>query len=409
MANESDIDLFQQGKDEWNKWAQERLAEKEELQNSGTWSVEKNGHGTNDATIKWISDASVDFSKHLFTSHADFKGFVFPHTANFNSIRIKSGCRLNFQNAVFLWEATFETVAFPNRVDFRHAEFFGKATFRDSNFQSVARFNPTKFHNLAGFRRVRFSHNAWFGGARFKDDAVFSEATFCKTANFSNSIFVGLASFNWAESTGPFSLSEAKFEVVPDFTQMSFRAPVRLDDLEVVQARPFQRKGDKERAACYRALKKIAIESHDHLREQQFFASEARERRGNDDPTWSAKWWFSFAYELFSDFGRSFPRPLGLFFASILIFAAVYGTGSRFQCAWPKTWVLPELYLSLLNSLPLVGFARAYGRELAETCLFGGSQTLRPAMDIIFIGQNIWSAVLIFLFLLAVRNHFRIK
>lgn len=53
---------------------------------------------------------------------------------------------------------------------------------------------------------------------------------------------------------------------------------------------------------------------------------------------------------------------------------------------------------------PFGGTATAIARR-DPVSVIGSS----PAMDMLFIGQNIWSAILIFLFLLAVRNHFRIK
>ena len=367
-----------------------------------------------------MENASVDFSRHTFSDNLDFRELVFPHKANFNSVKIKNGQRVDFFGATFHSDASFVTVNFPARADFREVEFRGDAIFRDSTFVSIARFNSARFFKTAGFRRVAFSDHAWFIGARFGGAAVFSEATFSKTASFSETVFTGLASFNWAESTGPFSLSEAEFGLVPDFSQMSFRAPVRLDHLRVAQAARFQRIGDKERAASYRALKKIAIESHDHLREQTFFASEARERRGDDDPVGSPNWLFSFVYELLSDFGRSIARPIGWLILSLLGFAAATATyvpaDVRDGCKWQSSWLLPEIYVSFLHSLPIVGFGRGEKRDQALICLFGttgemGAEkpNVSPAWDMLFIGQNIWSAILIFLFLLAVRNHFRIK
>ncbi|MDP2618672.1 MAG: pentapeptide repeat-containing protein [Hyphomicrobiales bacterium] len=389
MANQSDINRWKKGKDHWNKWAEGCLAAKVKLEKDGKWAVDRAGVATNAETKRWINSATTDFSGHFFEAKTDFSAFVFPH------------------------EVTFAVAEFRHRADFSGAKFCGSAYFRDATFRSVARFNSARFCKAASFRRTTFSGNAWFIGSRFKEKSVFSEATFDKTANFSESKFFGLASFNWVQSTGSFSLADALFAEVPDFTQTSFRAPVRLDNLRVPQARPFKLKGHDERAAYYRALKKIAIESHDHLRELNFFASEIRERRCNDDPWWHIRYWVGFFYELSSGFGRSILLPLAWLFASFVGFAYLYGRHAPDGCmpdsAWPDTRFLAEFYLSFLNSLPLVGFARAHGRDLAEKCLFGSSEAIKPTVDIVFIGQNIWSALLIFLVLLAVRNHFRIK
>lgn len=188
---------------------------------------------------------------------------------------------------------------------------------------------------------------------------------------------------------------------------------MRLDNVEVPTAQPLQLFGDNERAAYYRALKKIAIESYDHQRELKFFASEIRDRRCNDDPWWHIRYWIGFVYELSSAFGHSIVLPIFWLFASFVCFAFLYGwqapDGYIADCAWPDTRFTPDYYLSFLNSLPLVGFADVHGRDLAEKCLFGLSKMIKPRMDIVFIGQNVLSATLIFLFLLALRNHFRIK
>jgi hypothetical protein len=61
MANRNDLLRWKKGKADWNKWAEVRLKEKEELEKEGIWSVNENGLGTNAATKNWISDASVDF------------------------------------------------------------------------------------------------------------------------------------------------------------------------------------------------------------------------------------------------------------------------------------------------------------------------------------------------------------
>ncbi|GBE44626.1 hypothetical protein BMS3Bbin10_02727 [bacterium BMS3Bbin10] len=156
-------------------------------------------------------------------------------------------------------------------------------------------FSGFVFPHTADFSDVKFEKNAGFGGATFEGGAWFAQCTFNGRAFYNSAKFNADASFNSARSGGPFSLADVKFRRVPDFIQMSFRAPIRLDDLEVIQAKAFLSAGNKENAARYRALKKMAIEAHDHVRELEFFASEARERRGNDGPAWSAAWVFSWS------------------------------------------------------------------------------------------------------------------
>ena len=171
---------------------------------------------------------------------------------------------------------------------------------------------------------------------------------------------------------------------------------------------------DEDHAARYRALKKLAIESHDHVREQNFFASEAIERRATDDPVWSAKYILGFLYEFFSDFGRSIATPFWLWVSLTSAFWFVYlgkrnlagCKGERVQPLWDS------LYLSLNSAFPVIGWERSQKLNQAYACLYGGTTTepvVPVSVPFLQMGQTLWSAIFIFLFLLALRNHFKIK
>lgn len=149
MAHKHDIDRLKLSKESWNSWAEEQLRKQKELRKNAEWSVDKNGHGVNQATREWIVEASVDFSGKKFLTTADFSGFVFPYTAN------------------------FATAEFKHRADFTTAMFFGNAIFRDAIFNSVARFNSARFYKDVGFRRTTFLGNSWFIASRFEEKAVF--------------------------------------------------------------------------------------------------------------------------------------------------------------------------------------------------------------------------------------------
>ena len=455
MADQRDIDRWKKGKDHWNKWAEGRLKAKEKLKKEGKWEVDFYGSGLNEETKNWISKASVDFSRHRFDTLTSFADFIFPSVADFNGAYFRKDAafssaiffgKVGFEGASFNNEASFTKVSahanatfdeatfhgfvyfskakfrqgatffytnFENSTFFDFVEFFEVIIFRYAMFSAPADFESATFDGQAFFNLASFTKGAEFSGATFHRLANFNQATFDAGTNFAVSRFLGAATFSFAASSGPLSFEAASFYEVPDFIQMSFHFPARLDDLYVVEAHPFLLSGDADRAARYRALKKIAVESYDHVREQSYFASEARERRGNDDPVGSPNWLFSIFYELLSDFGRSIARPIGWWLISLLLFAAVTGTNvsakTRSVCNWQSDWLLPEIYLSFLHSLPIVGFGRGEKRNQALTCLFGDTANVSPGMDMLFILQNIWSAILIFLFLLAVRNHFRIK
>jgi hypothetical protein len=67
---------------------------------------------------------------------------------------------------------------------------------------------------------------------------------------------------------------------------------------------------------------------------------------------------------------------------------------------------LKAINLSLANALPVIGSNRSDAAKEFYGCI----SIDRPAWSqIIQNGQALWSAVLIFLFLLALRNQFKIK
>ena len=142
------------------------------------------------------------------------------------------------------------------------------------------------------------------------------------------------------------------------------------------------------------------------------------------DRYWHASFWLGVFYQIFSDFGRSLIRPLLWWAAGMLVFAGIYFSHHTGSSEWwlleciagsSKPWVA-ALGLSVHKSLPAVsGFG--FGDKLPQfhACLYGveSENPFRPIIPdgVAFLGvlQVLFSAVMIFLFLLAVRNHFRIR
>ena len=133
------------------------------------------------------------------------------------------------------------------RTDYSNGTFSGDAWFNDATFKAEA-----------GFYDVIFSKEADFSDAIFSGDARFDLCNFDGRIVFDGTTFGSDATFNYAKSSGPVSLTEARFNAVPDFIGMSFRESVRLDDLNIVPAKRYLRRGDKNRAARNRVLKKLA-------------------------------------------------------------------------------------------------------------------------------------------------------
>ena len=167
---------------------------------------------------------------------------------------------------------------------------------------------------------------------------------------------------------------------------------------------------------------RLAIQAHDHTRELDYFASELKASRG------ATRYTIGFLYELFSNFGRCMVLPLIWWGLATAGFAWAYLTArapSAGACCLlgPGEPRAAAVGLSIRKALPFAGVASANKLDQIYACLYGihgGSQTsgdlperftpvIPDAVDYIGIGQLLLSLVLIFLFLLALRNHFRIR
>lgn len=461
MNKDETLALFAQGREAWNAWANEMLARRAELEAKGQWAIQikySSERPENEATANWCLAATVDFSAHAFTKLSEFTEFIFPYD-------------VNFQNASFENLANFDDTTFNGTVQFDKATFSGVAWFSKTIFRRNASFSKTIFNEDAWFSHAEFSGDAQFSGATFKKDAWFLPTTFRECGWFSQARFRGstqfilvyferAVSFSAAYGESSFSLDRARFDEVPDFIQAHFSEAPRLDNVVIPELpfrwNPFVRsKSDEANGARYRALKRLAIQAHDHKLELDFFASELKAYRGN------VLAFFRFLYACFSNFGRSMLRPLLWLLVSGSAFAWAYlgehfaraaDTGRVYAVssgAWlcnnltapfanVARWLgvdLPPaspslsclagqetdplsaaIGLSIRKALPFAGVASAEKLNQIYACLYGttsiNSRTapvIPDVVDYLGIAQLLLSLVLIFLFLLAVRNHFRIR
>ena len=125
-------------------------------------------------------------------------------------------------------------------------------------------------------------------------------------------------------------------------------------------------------------------------------------------------------YDFFADCGRSIWRPFATWAALVFAFAAFYFSRSTdslaTRCGSPETPALQALYLSIKNGLVVFGGTRDARINQAYLCLYGSHGSAADQADIPLsvtyvetLLQTPISAVLLFLFLLAVRNQFKIK
>lgn len=446
MNKDEALALYGRGKSAWNTWAEEMLAKRAELVNSGAWALRRQRDGAmlcepgNTATIQWFNDASADFSGYTFADFADFRGFLFPGNAL-------------FEGAEFLKPAEFST-----------ATFRGIGWFESTVFCESARFERAAFNESARFDKASLCSTAWFEDASFGWSAWFPQSVFKGYANFRRANFQGAASFNATMFERALTLEGAQFAQVPDFIQAHFVEAPLLDTIVASERRGVRNPGTSL-AGRYRALRRLAIQGHDHEAEQLYFAEEIRSRRFSVDTVWSWRFWLGIFYQLFSNFGRSPVLPLLWWFASTSLFAIIY-LGKHLALKSPGTsavnwvwafiahrlkqltfWVDPlagggtnappalecvagtgdawiaAISLSMRRGFVFTGLDSVDKLNQIYACLYGLNNVLETIArvpdrsapfipdDVAFIGlaQVVISAVFIFLLLLAVRNQFRIK
>ena len=467
MNQKESLELFDKGKDNWDAWVDEIFADKTALESAGKWMGEDESEW-NDETRSWHERAKADFSGYTFENDVDFSKFHFPGEVSFRSANFQGNA--HFISAKFHHDSYFGNVTFSNYCSFRNSIFTKKAGFLEVEFKDFTDFRNAMFKNDADFASTKFSHWSWFGSVdfkgiasfngadffdrtnfenvKFKSEAYFAEVTFFRGAIFENVEFEGvalflqcsferaaffkgssfkeLATFRAISVKGLFSVYNVKFSSLPDFTEAHFEEAPQFDSVELEPVR-FQRLQAHETETNYpsrwRALRRLAIQAHDYERELQFFKGEIISRRGTEDKLTHARFWFGWLYQLLSDFGRSMGLPLLWLGISLLLFAIFYA------CQSPADWYQPlvepvscvdgseasrivALGVSVINAFPFTAISSSDLLNQYYACLYGIQESAPVIPNVITFANVIQffvSAVLLFLFFLAVRNHFRIK
>lgn len=477
MNKAETLALFAQGKQAWNEWAEEMRAKRKALEEKGEWSE---AHPRNDATRAWFDAARADFTGHSFVEKAAFGRFVFPGEADFRPAEWKDGWGKDirvptrfeddawFGEATFSEEAQFSGATFSGQAWFGNAMFSGHAKFEKATFSGEAWFPDATFSRRALFYRATFSEKAVFQKATFLLSVEFQGATFSEAVHFYEATFSGDAMFRSARFEGHTAFGKARFEQTATFSAVTGESFFSLDGVAFHEAPDFEQahfseapgldasrypdKATRGTTARWRALKRLAVQGHDHEREQLFFANELKSLRGDTDwlfprlqnlfrpgePVWSKHWaryLLGWLYQLFSDFGRSMALPVLWWCIFTAVFAFFYldqhlpykaqPYAARLN-VWmasgytpPLTCVKGEASDPLDSAIILAvhkGSVAGLGgsEKLTQTyaCLYGeerGAPLIPDAVAFAGMVQTLLSAALIFLFLLAVRNHFRIK
>lgn len=269
----------------------------------------------------------VCFSGCTFTKYTSFTDSIFNGVASYWDTRFNS--YLEFRDSKFIGDARFDNAQFEEYVNFGYSTFEASADFNDvvfkgyagfkrATFESDTEFNNTIFCYLAEFKSANFNWDAEFESAVFLNDTSFFKSIFKDTVNFVSAVFAADVNFEDCifENVGHFQ--DAKFTTkVPCFLGVSMTSRLEFSDESYFSHLDITEKG----IANLRVLKRISDEHGltDHA--INFNAMELRAKRLQTEPrtaTWSFKV-VTWLYEILSDYGRSFGRPILAYFGLITV------------------------------------------------------------------------------------------
>jgi uncharacterized protein YjbI with pentapeptide repeats len=341
---------------------------------------------------------SPNFVGATFSDMVSFRRAVFSFGSIFSSVTF-SGSLASFDGATFPLGASFDGASFYGWARFEGATFSDQACFDGATFKVVT-FECATFSGEAAFNGVTFSDTARFGGVTFSGPAHFRKATvpvylgkdtFGEERRFTS--FGGATSFVNAEMKAESSFEGTVFKTEPPkFYGARLHEGTVWPDHEAWPL-PNGKDKAKEFIQAYERLKLEMDRLKKHEDELDFFALELQSRR-----VLLGRWGCGLPiaiYGAFTDFGRSYLRPLVALFYLALIGTLVFLTSDSLSPG-------QSLGLSFANTLNVFGFRKDFFEPAVITHL--------PAwLDVISAVQTILGAVLLFLFGLGVRNRFRMK
>jgi len=314
---------------------------------------------------------------------------------------------------------------------FRGTEFGeGNVYFIDVEFaKGDVSFDDAKFgKGVATFSNAKFGEgNVSFSNVDMKSTTVYAIGMVVEGNIYFNAIHFKIASFLRLKVSGTASFDDSKFDFVPDFRDTVFERPPEVAEMIVPEPAMIpkekwwhlSRAMHRDDVAKYRKLKAMALAANDHEKDGEFFAYEMMAKRGYETKSFGGLL-FSTIYWVLSDYGQSFMRPLKAMVASLVGFfvgyVAILLSYISSMTVWWDALKFSAIH-SFQNAVPIFGTffrfaAKPEGKSgfYAET--YAKLTTDNGAFEWLYWGgviQSIFGAVLLFLFLLALRNKFRLK
>jgi hypothetical protein len=384
------------------------------------------------AATSFIGDAI--FCNAVFTGSARFVRATFIKFANWQKCRF--GAEALFDGAQFYIGASFVNATFVSNFGMNEASlldrkvFVGEGKMTDvmpsDNWPTEFVIEKSSTNQLSDQLRQEL-HDKWsslistasiptrdmnFSRSRFQGNARFEDRTFHGDINFSHARFLQPPSFSGTKELGQLNLVGAEFRfrgsigpiVLPSWIfgkkSLLFPTPGWTTQPNV--------------ASRIRRLRKIANDIHAIDAERDLFILERKAERGiylasgEQDAILLATGhiFLLFLYSLFSDCGRSMLRPTISLFFSFPLFRALYMLSVDSSNVSERTEYAADTF-TLAHMLPFVGSTRTSLQSAVQEMFSTGIVPFW--VNVTAAIQSFLSATLIFLFLLALRNHFRVK
>jgi uncharacterized protein YjbI with pentapeptide repeats len=409
-----------------------------------------------------IFEEKIDGANRYFGQHALFNGATFKSGAFFTDAKFQKN--INFGNAIFLsnvsfrsayfnFFAGFDSVFFANNLDFAEAIILGYATFSGTNFCGISNFDGTNFPHVdfsshtkitkfwgdVSFRSVTFEYNANFFKTEFINQCRFDntfdkntltwnkETSFARAVNFENAKILNVGHFERVQFNGEIpnflGVDNSKTLLIFSGDKYFSKSDTWEDAVNRISQlkRLSDEQGQNDQAMMFNAIELNAKRAQLRL---EVYALSFIYKLGSAD-YWSAN--ITDAYAIFSNYGRSFTKPIfwyGILICLSALFAMIYSTYSDSPPEEQQVLCKPIEDQPPPLKLP-------YGRAVVEYAMFraGGlmdftdtgkqnnavncrlfEEPIEPSLMRAWgIFKGIASTALLFLAALGLRNKYRIK
>lgn len=354
------------------------------------------GGGLECDTLTVKSEFSCTYN--YFSQIAHFSGSTFSKNTNFRNNTVKLGVAFS--------QCTFNShCSFSNNT-------FGFANFYKAKFLSEFDANKTVFKDQVNFAEAIFSSDVIFENSVFNSKADFAKIKSDGVLNFKNADFQSKTEEVSFENANIYYLilSYSKFKRPPTFYNYTFDKGLSVYDVEVnhemqsflgANEKGTSLIGDAEK---YCSIKKMASLANDPRTERRFLGYELLAQQYENKLTFLEQlsvW----AYHHSSNFGQSLFKPLAGLFLTSIIFCIFFQYILSFN---GESYSFSKAYIFSLSQLvPFFGISKFSKDEIYEWVEMQG-ENFNSWFYLLGYLENFLGILFVFLFVLALRNKFRL-